>query len=193
VERQRLFYEWQGEEMSVSAERAPSPSDFYVELAAAEGENWWFKSRNRLPIWVSQRKVDNFKDYLEVGCGTGFVLAGIRKAFPQARLGAMEFYEKGLVFARTKIPYARFERMDAVQMRKMASYDVIGAFDVIEHIEQDVVVLQNLARAVRAGRSVVITVPQHMWLWSTVDERTCHVRRYGRKELLYLKRSAVLT
>lgn len=170
--------------MNMSAERAPFPSDSYAELAAAEGENWWFKSRNRILISVLRGKVDHFKDYLEVGCGTGFVLEGVRKAFPQACLRATEYYDEGLAFARKRIPDARFERMDAVQMREVARYDVIGAFDVIEHIEQDVVVLQNLARAVRPGGSVVITVPQHMWLWSTVDEKACHVRRYGRKELL---------
>lgn len=171
--------------MNTSFERSPFPTDSFAELAAIEEDHWWFKSRNRLLIWVLHGKVDCFNDYLEVGCGTGFVLEGVRKAFPQVRLEGTEFYEEGLAFARKRIPDARFERMDAVHMREVASYDVIGAYDVIEHIEQDVVVLQNLARAVRPGGSVVITVPQHMWLWSAVDERACHVRRYSRRELLH--------
>ncbi len=62
-------------------------------------------------------------------------------------------------------------------------YDVIGAFDVIEHIEQDQLVINNLSNALKTGGSLLISVPQHRWLWSEVDEYACHVRRYTRSEL----------
>lgn len=167
----------------MSIERDPFPVDAFAMLASAEENNWWFKSRNQLIIWTLQTKVKPFKDYLEIGCGTGFVLAGVRNAFGHVRFTATEYFEEGLNFARRRVPDAKFERLDAVQMTDIESYDLIGAFDVIEHIEQDEIVIQNLARAIRPGGSVVITVPQHMWLWSPVDENACHVRRYSRSEL----------
>jgi len=65
-----------------------------------------------------------------------------------------------------------------------ARFDVIGAFDVLEHISDDEKVLENIARALKPSGVVLITVPQHRWLWSSVDEYACHVRRYTRSELI---------
>jgi hypothetical protein len=71
-------------------------------------------------------------------------------------------------------------------------YEVIGAFDVLEHIAEDVLVLENLTRALTHRGYLLITVPQHTWLWSSVDEQACHVRRYSRRELLRKLRSVGL-
>ena len=73
--------------------------------------------------------------------------------------------------------------MDARQIPYVEEFDVIGAFDVLEHIEEDEVVLAAMLRALRPGGGVAITVPQHPWLWSTADESACHVRRYKVGEL----------
>ena len=63
-------------------------------------------------------------------------------------------------------------------------YDVIGAFDVIEHINEDELVLSNLSHALKSRGTLLITVPQHRWLWSAVDEDSGHVRRYTHSELV---------
>ena len=63
-------------------------------------------------------------------------------------------------------------------------FDCIGAFDVIEHINEDELVLSNLSRALKNGGTLLVTVPQHRWLWSAADEYACHVRRYTRAELV---------
>lgn len=62
-------------------------------------------------------------------------------------------------------------------------FDVVGAFDLIEHIADDEVALRAIHRAVRDGGGVVIAVPQHPWLWSQTDVIAHHVRRYRRGEL----------
>jgi SAM-dependent methyltransferase len=69
-------------------------------------------------------------------------------------------------------------------MEDKECFDVIGAFDVIEHIKEDEKVLANLARAIVPGGALLITVPQHRWLWSATDDYACHVRRYTRDELI---------
>lgn len=43
--------------------------------------------------------------------------------------------------------------------------------------------LQQMYKALKPGGIVYITVPQHRWLWSVVDEYACHVRRYDANEL----------
>jgi SAM-dependent methyltransferase len=62
-------------------------------------------------------------------------------------------------------------------------FDLIGAFDVLEHIKEDKIVLKNIFGALRPGGGVIITVPQHQWLWSSADVYACHVRRYSCQEI----------
>jgi hypothetical protein len=61
---------------------------------------------------------------------------------------------------------------------------VIGAFDVLEHIDDDEGVLEQLAIASKPGGGILLTVPQHPWLWSASDEYGEHKRRYRRGELV---------
>ncbi len=163
---------------------SPFPSSYFEKLAAAESGYWWFRARNRVLLWVLEAKIRPFSSLLEVGCGTGYVLEGISKIYPTATLFGAEYFEEGLFFARQRIPTATFQQLDATAMEDKNRYDVIGAFDVIEHIEHDEKVLCNLGRALKNGGTLMITVPQHRWLWSAVDEHACHLRRYTRAELV---------
>lgn len=170
----------------------PFPVESFAPLAAAEASHWWFCARNRVLLWILQHKIPVFQTLLEVGCGTGYVLEAIRQSYPQATLYGSEFFEEGLVFARQRIPTASFTQLDARLLQDHQRYQVIGAFDVLEHIDEDVLVLENLARALTHRGHLLITVPQHTWLWSRVDEQACHVRRYSRRELLRKLRSVGL-
>jgi len=61
---------------------------------------------------------------------------------------------------------------------------------VIEHIDDDEQALRNLYSSVRPGGGVLITVPQHRWLWHSVDDFSKHKRRYTRGELRAKVRAA---
>lgn len=72
------------------------------------------------------------------------------------------------------------------------SFDLVCAFDVIEHVEMDRASLAALAGTLRPGGRLVMTVPALPWLWSSHDEAHHHFRRYTRKELDAALRSAGL-
>jgi SAM-dependent methyltransferase len=95
-----------------------------------------------------------------------------------------EYHAQGLEFAARRVPAARLMQMDARRIPFREEFDVVGAFDVIEHIEEDEEVLRGMHAACRPGGGVMITVPQHPWLWSARDEIAQHRRRYRRRELL---------
>ena len=73
--------------------------------------------------------------------------------------------------------------MDARKVPFQGEFDVIGAFDVIEHIDEDEDVLREMYSAIKPGGGIILTVPQHDWLWSETDVYAHHKRRYSRKEL----------
>lgn len=156
---------------------------YFKELAELEAVNFWFRARNRFILWAIHRYSPSLKSFLEIGCGTGFVISGISKRFPGVRLFGSEYLEEGLVYARQHVPTAEFVQMDARCIPYESELDAIGAFDVLEHIEEDEAVLQQMYKALTPGGFLFITVPQHRWLWSVVDEYACHVRRYDATEL----------
>lgn len=155
----------------------------FAELARLEAGYFWFRARNRLILWALQRFFPTTRSLLEVGCGTGFVLAGLASARPDIALTGSELAADGLAFAAQRVPHACLLQMDARHIPFRDAFDVIGAFDVLEHIDDDAAVLRALFDAVRPGGGLLLTVPQHRWLWSQVDVEAHHVRRYRAAEL----------
>jgi SAM-dependent methyltransferase len=163
---------------------------FFHDLARIEKGNFWFESRNRLLIWALKRHFPKARHFLEIGCGTGFVLAGIRPEFPGLVLSGSDLYIEGLRYARQRIPQATLLQMDARNIPFENEFDVIGAFDVLEHIVEDKDVLEQMGKAVRHDGGIILTVPQHPFMWSQADDYSHHVRRYTAKDLKVKVRDA---
>jgi SAM-dependent methyltransferase len=161
------------------------PEDSFEYLYEIEDIHWWFQARNSLIVWILKYKVRGFKRFLEIGCGTGCVLAAISRAFPNKCLEGGEYYEKGLEVAKRRLSGVNTRLLDATRLNLIEQYDCIGSFDVLEHIHDDSLVLDNIYKSLITGGCLVLTVPQHPWLWSCADIRAEHVRRYTAKELDY--------
>lgn len=158
-------------------------AEYFNELRNLETENFWFRARNSLILWALQKYFAGFVSFLEIGCGTGYVLSGVASKFPGATLYGSEIFSDGLGFAARRVQRATFMQMDARRIPYAEEFDVIGAFDVLEHIAEDEAVLVQMQRALKPGGGLLITVPQHPMLWSSADEFACHVRRYTASEI----------
>jgi len=160
-------------------------------LVNIEDGSFWFAARNRLILWVLSRFFPHPRSVMEVGVGTGFVMRALRDALPEAHLSASDAYVEGLRFAAERLGDAvMLLQMDARQIPFRREFDIIGLFDVLEHIQDDEAVLKELRLALRPGGGIIITVPQHMFLWGPADEAAFHKRRYGAKELAAKARAA---
>jgi SAM-dependent methyltransferase len=159
-------------------------AELFSILVEIEPGHFWFESRNKLIIWSLQQFFPEVRNFLEIGCGTGFVLSGIKKALPHVEVAGSDVFIKGLSFANKRVPEARLFQMDARHIPFEEEYDVVGLFDVLEHIEEDEVVLQELFRATKLGGGIILTVPQHPFLWSHFDTISHHQRRYSCSEML---------
>ena len=143
------------------ADRPGFDPDFFEPLAGVEERSFWFQARNRLIVSTMRRCFPEAASFLEIGCGSGIVLAAVRAQFPSLRLVGGELYEEGLAIARRRVPDAELIALDARKLQYENEFDVVGAFDVLEHIDEDELVLAHMVRAVRPGGGVLVLVPQH--------------------------------
>lgn len=157
--------------------------EYFARLAEIEESNFWFRARNELIQWALRNYFPDAKSFFEVGCGTGFVLAGVRERFPRMHLVGSEIFADGLVFAKARVPEAELYQMDARRIPYACEFDVVGAFDVLEHLAEDESALTQMFNAARPGGGFLVTVPQHRFLWSASDQHAKHQRRYNRAEL----------
>jgi SAM-dependent methyltransferase len=157
--------------------------DSHISLTQVEKGHFWFESRNKLILWIIKKYFPGTISFCEVGCGTGFVLSGIADNFPDFQLSGSEIYSNILSFTKTRVPAAELFQTDLCNFPFIDEFDLIGAFDVLEHIEDDQLALENIYNALAPGGGVILTVPQHKWLWSVQDDISFHKRRYSRVEL----------
>jgi len=166
------------------AEGDGSDADYHFDaLAAAESKHFWFVRRAALLSWAIRKYFPSARTLLEVGCGPGGVASALSEALPSLQMTAGDSRLDGLRHARRRAPRVEILQFDAYALPFDSEFDVAGAFDVIEHLDDDVAALAAMRESVRPGGGIVIAVPQHPWLWSEVDVFTHHRRRYTRSVL----------
>src|SRR5262245_5563273 len=156
----------------------------FAALAEIEAEHFWFVARNELIVGLASRFFPDARSYLEIGCGNGAVLRALALSRRWERLVGSDLHPSGLAHARARLPRGvEFAQMDARAIPAVNAFDLIGAYDVVEHVADDEGVLRGLRRANKSGGGTIIAVPQHPSLWSRADEIGHHQRRYRLGEL----------
>ena len=159
--------------------------EFFPELATIEDRHFWFRARSRIISTLTEQITKNWPSgyrVLEVGCGTGNVLRALEQACPRGVVVGMDLFAEGLAFARKRTSCALVQG-NLEQPAFGVPFDLIGAFDVIEHLSDDLQVFRALHSMLRPGGILLLTVPAHQSLWSYFDEVSHHCRRYESCEL----------
>jgi SAM-dependent methyltransferase len=155
----------------------------FKTLFQIEPSHFWFKSRNEIILLCLKKYFPIARSFCEIGCGTGCVLQAISAENPNMTVTGSEIYLSALDYAAQRAPHASLIQADICRFPFESEFDVIGSFDVLEHIDNDAHALQNIYKALKDNGGLILTVPQHKWLWSPYDDMACHKRRYSRKEL----------
>ncbi len=158
---------------------------FFEALYKAETEHFWFRARNSAIAALVRRAVSSFpSDFcvLEVGCGTGYVLQLLERICGSASVTGMDLFEEALQYARQRTS-CRLVAGDVHNPPFTSKFHLVGMFDVLEHLPDDLQVLRDLKRLLLPSGMLLLTVPAHPALWSYFDVAARHCRRYTLQEL----------
>jgi SAM-dependent methyltransferase len=175
---------------ALAAENPDYPGGYFDILSEVDRTHFWFRARGAMVTWAMRRHFGAPHAVMEIGCGTGGMLARIREAFPEAALAGSDIHVAALPYAAARVGGAALLQMDATAIPYSNEFDVAAACDVIEHIERDDLALAAMHRALRPRGGIILTVPQDPRLWSVWDEASGHKRRYRRGELVARVREA---
>ena len=158
--------------------------DLFSEVGAA---HWWFEGRRQVIAAVMGEHLPltdpgspDRPSIIDIGCGTGAML-GVLGTFGDVT--GLEMFEEAAA-------HCRAEHGDAVDIQlgtipddlpADGRYDVACAFDVVEHIEDDLDAVRHIHDAVRPGGLFISAVPAFSSLWGAQDVLSHHYRRYRRK------------
>jgi SAM-dependent methyltransferase len=144
----------------------------YPILFRVEQSHWWHIGRRRM--------TDRRPRILDVGCGTGANLLMLSK------YGDAE----GVDVSEDALAFCRERGLDKVKLGageelpyEDGTFDLVTAFDVVEHMDDDLAGLREMRRVLRPGGHVLLFVPTFMFLWGVQDDVSNHRRRYRLSEL----------
>ena len=155
----------------------------YDRMAELDELHWWYRARREVLAALIRRRAmpPPHARLLEVGCGTGHNVAMLE------RFGAVDAIEmdssaRAVAEKRLGRPVgsAMLPELPGVARQH---YDLVGAFDVVEHVEDDRAAIATLGQCLKPGGRLVISVPAHQWMWSAHDDANHHKRRYSKASL----------
>lgn len=157
------------------------------QLDEIERTHWWFAGRRAVILASLQRYVAKGSRVLDFGCGSGGLTAELARVYDVV----------GVDFSAPALEVARSRGLDVHLLMSSdglpTGFDAVCAFDVIEHVDDDVAELKRLAGAVRPGGVVMVTVPAYRALWGQMDNVAGHRRRYRLRGLERVMQAAGLT
>ena len=163
----------------------------YQKMSKFEKDSFYIKSRFDLIYWCFRNYFNTPQQFLDFGGGTGFWLEQLSKLHPNIELFGTDLSIDSLHNMRRRLgSRAEIIHCDANNLPFENHFDLVGSFDVIEHIEDDLNTLCHLRSALSEKGGLIVTVPQHMCLWSILDVKTGHKRRYVGDELATKVRKA---
>ena len=127
---------------------------------------------------------------LEVGCLAGYMLRDLAAAFPGADVIGSDYLPGPLDTLGQELPDIPLLQFDLKQCPLPdASVDVVVILNVLEHIDDDKLALEQVHRILRPGGIAVIEVPAGPELYDFYDEFWKHWRRYNASDFSRLVRN----
>jgi SAM-dependent methyltransferase len=150
-----------------------NPEDIAL-ISSFEEKHWWYQERK----WLLKSFVKKYKvsgKAIDIGASAGYYSAALVK------LGldviAIENEPVGISVCKSRGLETMNGRAESLPITSN-SQDVVLLMDVLEHIENDIMAINEVSRVLKVGGLLFLTVPVGMELWSNHDIQAKHFRRY---------------
>lgn len=154
----------------------------YDQMNELESEYWWHVGRRHILAKLIRKYAVCFKNNLmiaDVGCGTGGNYDFLEKFGNVTGIDNSPF---AIVCCERKEKAVKFANGDTLPFSS-DSQDLVTAFDVLEHVGDDLKVLKECGRVLKKNGKLIIAVPAYNSIWSSHDEVMGHRRRYSKENL----------
>lgn len=150
-------------------------------LYSTEKDHFWFLSRCEYIVDAFKKYVNKKDNIIEIGAGTGNVSRALMSEGYSPAVG--ELHLSGLRYAKS-YGIDKCYQFDLYDSPFKNKFDVVGMFDVLEHLSDTEKALNQIHSMLRGDGKLIITVPAHMWLWNSTDDAAGHKIRYTRQTLM---------
>lgn len=160
----------------------------YQNMHAIETTHFWFVGKRKFLAIALDRYFGKKKGIkvLDVGCGSGAIMEFLNARGYETH--GIDMSETAIAFCKERGLRAEYGMAGDIRFPD-ATFDMVCAFDVLEHIEDDREAVAEIARVLKPGGVFIATVPAHQFLFSYHDELLHHKRRYGKGEFISLLQS----
>ena len=162
---------------------------YTTEFESDDANHWWYRARRRiLKCVIGNLALAPGARILDIGVGPGTNLYSI---YPkEAILCGIEPSPELVEIARQRgdIPVYVGTAESLPAPVDAQSFDAVAMLDVLEHTENDHLVLTGVARRLVEGGTLILTVPAYKLLWTMHDVAMGHYRRYRLRPLAKLLR-----
>ena len=156
----------------------------YDQMAELDQRHWWYRARREVLDALIRRVARPPAGRARSSRSAAAPAITSPCSAHSARVDALELDDEARDIAEQRlgkpVMSAPLPELDGVAERH---YDLVGAFDVIEHIDDDRAAMASIARRLKPGGKFVMTVPAHQWMWSAHDVANHHQRRYSKAAL----------
>jgi len=154
-----------------------------ARLYEFEKTYWWHVGRRYIIKRILEKYLNNVHDneILDIGCGTG---ENIRLLKDYGHVVGMDSSREAIEICRENGLNDVFHSSNINEIGlHNKCFDIITAFDVLEHLDDDVEFLKEIKQYLMPGGRLILSVPAYRFLWSEHDEVLHHRRRYMASEL----------
>ena len=155
--------------------------DEYGQMYEREDHYWWFIARRQLALQLMAAHPAPEGITLDVGCGTGAMLAELTRRGPA--MGVDVSPEALKLCGRRGLTNALEGDAQALPLADDSVARVV-TLDTLEHVPDDLAAAAEIFRVLKPGGVLIINVPAFRWLWGPHDVALHHHRRYKRCELV---------
>jgi SAM-dependent methyltransferase len=160
--------------------------DYYKEYYILERSHWWFTAREKIIVnyikkLIRKNDLPSSKlNILNVGCGPGRTSEFLSNF---GNVTSIEYDKFCCDFVKEHTDLNIINGSITELFFENNTFDLVCAFDVIEHVEDDQLAVKELKRVTKLNGLVLITVPAFMSLWSHHDVINHHFKRYKENEI----------